>query len=758
MYGSDAWLFCKSVWTAGVPCAFFTYFCAVQHLDPPCRMPHTLLRHTCLLLWWLLPLTAVARLEVADSIISHMHMAASVYAGYIYEYQAELYSKAQLDIIRRNFGFRYVPGLFRFDKHSNRFIVETYSSLHYTAPNIYDHKIKVYSGTLREARQIPGIMDCINCNIYSPYMMRDHILSPLAPNSHRYYTYHIDSVSVDEAQRLEYHIHFIPRNKSYELIDGRMVVTEGAWSVRRITFKGRSELLTFACDVHMGAVDSDTEYLVVKNDVSARFAFMGNELEGYYETETTYTTIKTRSNTPPEEIPHRQYNLTASYALQCDHQAYDKNRQRIDSLRPHPLTSAEQQIYKRHDQPAQANDSTEHNKTLRKTGEMMFTDNKWQLNANTTLRSAPFINPLFFSYSKSNGAAYRQDLKLNINFANESWLHLRTKVGYNFTYKELYWNAGAEYHYAPSRLGMLRVEVGNGNRISNSNIIDRIKAIPDTTNIDLDKLNIDVFQDLKLEVSNRIELCHGLELELGVLFHRRTPARHPDDSFREIQLPPDISEGLRENIRPEYNSFAPHLCLKWTPGQYYYMDGKRKVNLHARYPSILLDYERGIKGVLGSTGVYERMECDVQHRIRLGLRSQLCYRVGAGIFTNQEETYFVDFEHFRNSNIPRNWVDEIGGVFQALPSKWYNASPYYVRAHLTLNSPFLIMRHAMKYTNHIRDERLYLNLLTMKRLGPYFEVGYGIGTFVFDLGVFASLQDFKHVGFGYKITFELFDK
>ena len=180
------------------------------------------------------PLVMQARLEAADSIISRMHHAASQYMDFIHEYRAELYIKAQLDIIKKNRGFRFIPGLFRTPKYANRFIVETYSDLHYTAPNIYDQKIKAYTGTLGEAREIPGITDYFNVNIYAPYLMGQRLLSPLAPNSNKYYRYTIDSVSCDRQQRIEYHIRFIPRNKSFQLMDGKMTITEGAWSVGEI--------------------------------------------------------------------------------------------------------------------------------------------------------------------------------------------------------------------------------------------------------------------------------------------------------------------------------------------------------------------------------------------------------------------------------------------------------------------------------------------------------------------------------------------
>lgn len=713
----------------------------------------------------MLSLAIQARLEAADSIICRMHRAAEQYVDFIYEYKAEVYAKGQLDIIKKNKGFRYIPGLFRADKYTNRYLVETYSDLHYTAPNIYDQKIKAYTGTLKEARCIPGVTEYFSLNIYMPYLVGQQLLSPLAPNGQKYYRYAIDSVSCDDMQRLEYHIRFIPRNKSFQLIDGEMTITEGAWSVRDIHFKGRSELLTFECFILMGEIGSETEYLPVSNDINVSFGFGFNVIEGYYQTDVSYKEIRNKDNTPTDSVGKKNYNMTASFSLQCDKQTYTRNFQCFDTLRTKPLSPLEHEVYMRYDSQNASTlsgkkdkESRSRKKTWSSVGDFFLTDNKWKLAENSMLRSSPFINPLFFSYSKSNGASYKQDFKFNSVLKNLQTLHSKVRIGYNFTNNEFYWNVGGEYQYMPERLGKVSVNVGNGNRISSNKIIEELKAIRSEKVIDFDKLNLELFLDLNFEINNRIEIVNGVLVDLGFIFHRRTPAKHPDDSFRNVTLPDNVAEGLQENVRPQYNSFAPRFRIEWTPGQYYYLNGRQKVYLDSRYPTFILDYERGLKDIFKSTGVYERIEFDLQHKIRTGLLSRLYYRFGVGLFTNQEETYFVDFINFRKNNLPEGWNDEIGGVFQALEGKWYNASPYYVRGHITYEAPFLLLKHLMKYTNHVQHERLYLNMLTMKRIGPYFEVGYGIGTFLFDMGMFFSLENFNKVGFGYKFTFELFSK
>ena len=97
-------------------------------------------------------------------------------------------------------------------------------------------------------------------------------------------------------------------------------------------------------------------------------------------------------------------------------------------------------------------------------------------------------------------------------------------------------------------------------------------------------------------------------------------------------------------------------------------------------------------------------------------------------------------------------------MFQVLDGRWYNSSRRYVRGHFTYEAPFLLLKHLMKYTRYVQNERIYVSALSMPHLQPYLEVGYGIGTHVFDFGVFVSSENWKLGGIGCKFTFELFNR
>ena len=253
----------------------------------------------------------------ADSIIERVMTFAPSYESIVSDYRANLYIKGKMDIQKKNFILRYVPSMFRLQKGVREYLLETYSDLHYTAPNIYDQKVKASQGTVRGNRGLPGLLEYFNVNIYSSSLLNDErLLSPLAKNGQKYYKYQIDSVMGDP-NNLDYRVRFIPRTKSDQLVGGYMVVSSNVWSVREIRFSGRSELITFTCWIQMGDVGKKNEFLPVRYDVEALFKFLGNKVDGNYTASLDYKSIELKEKKVRKK-EKRKYNLSESFSLQCD--------------------------------------------------------------------------------------------------------------------------------------------------------------------------------------------------------------------------------------------------------------------------------------------------------------------------------------------------------------------------------------------------------------------------------------------------------
>lgn len=680
------------------------------------------------------------------------------YARIVDEYKADLYLKGRIKVHKSNRLIRYVPSMFRLEKGINDYILESFSEMHYVAPDVYNRKIKAISTTFpRTKGQIVDLTDFLNMNIYSSSIMTDKLLSPLDQKSSRYYHYLLDTVADVRGCR-QYKILIIPKFEGTQLVNGYIWVDGVDWTIRETYMEGKYDVITFKLHTLMGE-EGDEMFLPVRLNLNVDFKFMGNHLEMDAGAWVGYKSVsfnidgKRRKSTKKHS-----HDLTEFYRLTCDTTQLITDKEKFRSFRPFPLTEEEDSLYQ--DWAIRKTNKTKQ-KAVKKekksaefwgqVGDVLISSYDVNISGIGSVRCSPLINPVMLSYSHSKGISYKQKFKYNRLFSNGKLLKITPQIGYNFTHKELYLKGDVSFLYWPEKQGSFDVDAGNGNRIYSSVVLDKLKSIPDST-FKFANMNLDYFKDIYLNVFHTLEPVNGLKIKAGVSVHWRYLMDNNRNELMSI-----IDKYERMQIRSEYNSFAPRIRIEWTPGMYYYMNGRRKMNVKSKMPTFILDYERGLKGVFGSTDAHERWEFDVQQKIKLNQIRTLAYRVGGGLFTRMDNVYFVDFVNFRRSNIPEDWNDEIGGTFQLLDGRWYNSSSQYWRGNLTYESPFILLRPLNRWLGMIQHERLYGGILFMPHLNPYIELGYGIGTHVFDAGVFISGISGKYDTFGFKFTFELFN-
>ena len=693
------------------------------------------------------------RMPAADDVMQRVFASAPDFSAEVGGYEARLYVKGVVRVKRKNFMLRYLPSMFKMNPREREYISETVSNLHFNAPRTYDIKILSQSGTMnriwRADFQLP---EYFHLNVYSTYMIDQHLLSPLSPVGRKYYRFQVDSVGGEEGKRM-YFISFIPRYSSSQLVDGSMTVGETSMTVRTMKMKVYSEFFACTVDLTMGAEDTPERLLPCRVAVDGTFRFFGNRLDGHYLALLQYDDIF-----PVVEQPVRDHlDLSSFYTLRTDTSTLHCDAECFRTLRPEPLTSEEKGIYRAHQLRLDSAHFLPHDSIRglrwRKVGDVLADSHTFRFGEESSLRMSPLFNPFRLGYSPSRGISYSMKLNFQHRFSGDRLLQVTPRLGYNFKQSDFYWNLLTSYDYLPSRCTGVSMEIGNGNRIYSSAYIDYLKDIPDSL-FNFDDLKLRYYNDLYVKFRHKWEIVNGLSLDVKLELHQRTDSKRYDPAT-DGQLGPDWSTVYIPRI---YNSFAPGFRLTWTPRQYYYRDGKRKVNLYSRYPTISLDCEHGLKGVLSHAGSYGRLEIDWQHHIPLGPIRQLFYRLAWGGYSRSKGMYFIDYVNFRRSNLPTGWNDDMGGVFQLLDSRWYNSSRQYASATVTYETPFLLFPYFGRLSRHVFSERLYAGALIVPHLRPYIELGYGMGTRVFDVGVFASFANWKYSEIGAKVTFELFDR
>ncbi len=633
--------------------------------------------------------------------------------------RSNVYTKFSYDVVRRNVLLWLIPSTHTIARGDRQLLLESYYKVNAGPDGIVDIDRQAVWGTVPRMRRVmPTLREFLSPTLYEPSLLHDHVLSPFHRGNRLYYRYHIQPIDSATSRIL-----FSPRFRNTQLVSGHALVETATGRIFNSYFNGEFDMIRFRTitDFDQG---NKLSPLPQHSKIETEFRFFGNIVKA--SSEAVYGC--------PVTLPDSMSN--------------EKDRTLIDSLRPLPLTAFEDSIYADYDFRHREAEDTLHavvtdslkakNAAPSKAekvrdffvdviGDNLVTSIRAE-NDKGYLRLSPILNPQYVSYSKRNGLSYKMKLSVDYHFNAHRYFELRAQVGYNFKQKRLYFTAPLRFYYNPKRNGFVEIIYGNGNRISHSSVTDEIRGergdsieLPD---------QLDYFDDNHLRVSNNIMLFDWIDIETGVICHVRKA----------------VNGTLMKQMgkAAEYRSVAPLLNITLRPLR--------------RGPVLHLNYERGLKNINGSDLDYERCEIDGVTKYRLGGLSTFNVRVGCGFYARRKNSYFLDYENFRDNNLPEGWDDDWTGNFQLLDSRLYNESKRYIRSNLSFDTPIFLSPFIPVFGKSIERERLYLSTLVVPHTRLYNELGYGLTNRYLSVALFASFMNVKIREVGFKFTVELFHR
>lgn len=623
--------------------------------------------------------------------------------------QTNTYIRFQFRVIKRNPTLLFVPSMYYVAKGKRNYVGEIYGKTHFKSFTDYDMERQVIQTTIPHNRKtMTGLFPYLLPNLYGVSIYGDKILSPFHSHNKAFYIYHTSQASYGRIL-----ITFNPKIKNTQLVTGYALV-DSIGRIINTRFNGEQDMISFRVSIDMGDSLSNNSIIPKTCSTEAKFRFLGNDIRA------DMTVAYNCPITLPDTI-QQQYNSLL-----------------MDSIRPKPLTETEQNTYEQWllQQAKNKKDSSKAEKLsfkerLRQIAWNVLGD--YMVNSvgaqsdKASVRVSPLMNPLYMSYSHSRGLAYKMNIGAHYNFSQNSGISLDVDLGYNFKIHQFYFSSPIRYIYNAKRDGWLELTWANGNRITNSSVLDKIKD-EHRDIVDFPSLDLDYFNDEMWKFAWNNQFTSFLGMRIGTIYHRRSSVNK--HVMQEVGKP------------SQYRTFAPFVTLTCKP----FYQG----------PVFTGNYERGIRHLLKSNTEYERWEFDASYNKRLRSLRSYSLRFGGGFYTNKSSDYFVDFENFHENYLPGGWQDDWSGDFQILNSQWYNASRYYVRANACYESPLLILTRVPLIGRYIESERLYGSALQIEHTRPYFELGYGFTTRFFSLAVFSSFLNGGLNEIGGKFTFELF--
>lgn len=157
-----------------------------------------------------------------------------------------------------------------------------------------------------------------------------------------------------------------------------------------------------------------------------------------------------------------------------------------------------------------------------------------------------------------------------------------------------------------------------------------------------------------------------------------------------------------------------------------YPNGKRY--LPSPYPTIGLNFTRGIKNILGSDVDYDKLSADISKSdISMGIYGTSSFYIGAGKFLSANSLYYPDYNQFRGNE----GLFYRGGISSFLLLNYYTYSTrtQYIEGHFEHNFSGFITNKIPLIRKLKLQEILHLNYLSSPELKNYYELGIGVQYF-----------------------------
>lgn len=608
---------------------------------------------------------------------------------------------------KRNFTLMAIPSMYAISKGQRQYAGETFSNIYLKNGTVADATRLIDTGTIPYHRKaMPVLQKYLLPNIYDVTILDNQILSPFNNHNTKLYKYEMTQLT---EQRTE--IVFRPKRYNTQLISGSAIADDETGRIIKMKFNGEYDMIRFHVNTEMG--DSGIYSLLPKTcDIEAKFSFIGNIIQAYYHS--VYDI--------PNPLPD---------SLQNSHDIDMMNKIRPDSLPDNVKDSYTEHYANKQDENEEEEEEVKWSEALWNiVGDYVINRTKGNFGSKKqgAFRISPILNPLYLGYTKRKGLVYKLKINGNYLFSDNQELSLTLRTGYSFKQHQLYFRFPLRYSFNKKRNGYIEIETGNGNRITNSSIVDQIKH-ETLDSIKWEKMNLDYFKDSYIKIITNYDISNKWSVQPGITFHKRSAV---DKTGFEIAQRPT-----------KYYSFAPTLRFQFRP---YNWSG----------PVFTTDYERGLKWGKADMD-YERFELDVSWKKQYHSLRSLSMRFGNGFYTSKSSnSYFLDYVNFKEENIPGGWNDDWTGEYQLLNSNWFNASEYYLRTNITYESPLMILSHIPLVGRLVEIECIYVNTLFVNHLHPYIEYGYGFTNRFFSIGIFTATRNRHFDGFGCRFGFELF--
>ena len=551
------------------------------------------------------------------------------------------------------------------------------------------------------------------------------LISPIADNAFFYYNYKWLGESVENGKTVN-KIRVIPRRAHDPCFEGDIYIQDDSWRL-----VGVNLYITKKANINVvDTIKINQQFVPVDNKAwmtsTIRFYFTGGifgfKFGGYF-----ISVYKNYDLNPT--LNKKDFNevLRITKGINKKDSAY------WDSQRPIPLTLEEKTDYKKKEALAIKHESKAYLDSID------HVNNKFKpinlLIGGINLRNRykkeyyhfdPITGTVQFNTVQGFNLNYKASFTKQIDSVNNRYFKVGLDMGYGFSDHRL--NAVAS---GTMPVGdRFTLSVNGGSDVIDLNNLQPISSFANTVHSLFARENFEKFYqkqfinaDFKGRITGGWQGSAAVEWASRTWLNNTTSYSFTGNDVYTSNNP--LAPNANVALFPKNQSLKIMLSTSYDFSNKYETYPNGRHYLPSPYPTVALNYTKGIKNILGSDVDYDQISANIsQADISMGVYGKTSFYIGAGKFLNTNNIYYPDYSHFHGNEAL--FYRAALNSFLMLDYYTYSTRTQYLEGHFEHNFSGFITNKIPGLRKLKLQEIIHVNYLTSPELKNYYELGAGI--------------------------------
>lgn len=529
-------------------------------------------------------------------------------------------------------------------------------------------KINVKSSRVSGNKNGYGFSEPIFLNLYDnnvgigDQLTPRGLISPIADAAMLSYKYELLSAYVEDGKLIN-RIKVIPRRKFEPLFSGIIDIIENEWRLHSVDLTAdKDHQLEEVDTVKIKQVFVPVNNILMVKDQSflIKLKLMGFGITGNF--------VNVFSDYVFEFDEKNTFN---KYVKEYDANALKRSISYWDTIRPVPLNAEETADYIKKDSIEKATPDTvfKQKNTVRS---FIFRGFAKNIDKNNSISTMPLVSLQNFNWNTAEGFNYTYGANYRAKIDDDKRYTLGLRIRYGASNQQL--NAKLINNYYFGKTNKSQLTVSGGRYVFQYNNAEPVNELINSAyTLFYGRNYLKIYQAWFGNIRYRYRHISGLTVTNQFKYQLRNPLYNTNlFSFRknEVAFTENYPVEKIAGMEPAHLAFIYDLSFSFQPGRKYIKYPDRVVATASRYPTFGAGITAGLP-VLGSDVNYLKWQASMTDDMKLNLWGTFNYRLTAGGFIRNINSYLADYTHFNGNQI-------------ILASPYMNSfqlSPYYLNSN-----------------------------------------------------------------------------